>query len=70
MKNIVVVPFASKLHGEQYYMRVLDTIRSNIDKTGIRVEYSSVVTSEEEAKDLAGKYADYLPVFVALTGGT
>ncbi|MEM1803364.1 MAG: hypothetical protein QXK07_04605 [Desulfurococcaceae archaeon] len=70
MKNIVVVPFASRLHGEQYYMRVLDTIRSNIDKTGIRVEYSSVVTSEEEAKDLAGKYADYLPVFVALTGGT
>lgn len=70
LKKVVVVPFASRLHGEQYYSSVHDVLRNYVLRTGMNVEFLPVVTSEEEVGLLAGESSDSLPIFVALTGGT
>lgn len=70
MKKVVVVPFASRLHGEQYYSSVYDVLRNHVLKTRIDVEFLPVITSDEEIESLASKSIDSLPIFVVLTGGT
>lgn len=69
MKNIAIVPFASGLHGEGYYVSVHEALKKHIFRTGITVEFSPIISSEGEVEEYAKKYSNALPVFVALTGG-
>lgn len=69
MKNIGIIPFASKLHGEEYYKSVYEAVKKHVSRTGIGVEFSPVISSESEVKEHAEKYSNALPVFIALTGG-
>lgn len=69
MKKIIVAPFASRLHGETYYLGVYEELRKLFVITGVRMEFLPVVSSEEEAEKLALEHSNAIPVFVALTGG-
>lgn len=68
-KNIVIIPFASRLHGEEYYTFVREAVKKHIFRPSISVEFLPVISSEGEAEEYAKKYSNALPVFVALTGG-
>lgn len=69
MIKVALIPFASKLHGERYYSSAYDVVRKHILRTGFSVEVLPIISSEEEVGELAKKYSDVLPIFVALTGG-
>lgn len=70
MKRIVVVGFATRLHGEEYYDSIYSVFKRHISKTSISVEYLGPVTSIEEAHIIGESSKGSLPVLIALTGGT
>ncbi|MEM0026194.1 MAG: hypothetical protein QXK60_02425 [Zestosphaera sp.] len=70
MKRVVVVPFASRLHGELYYSSVYDVLRSHILRAGVNVKVLPPVTDNEDIESLARENSDAVPVFAVLTGGT
>jgi len=69
LKPIVVVPFASEVHGKEYYANVLEVFRKHFGRYGIEF-HGDVVTSVEEAERLGGKYQGFVPIALVLTGGT
>ena len=69
MKRVVVVPFASRLHGEAYYSSVYEITRKYVEDSRVGAEILPVITTSEEIAEIAEKYTDTLPVLVALTGG-
>jgi len=70
MKRIVLASFASKLHGESYYSSIYEKIREYVTRVETNIEFTPVLTSEDEARETALKYKDMYPILVALTGGT
>ncbi|NPA97372.1 MAG: hypothetical protein GXO32_07215 [Crenarchaeota archaeon] len=68
MPRIVLVPFASPLHGREYYVGLLDLLKKNLE--GHDVHVAEVVESVEQAAEVGKKYRDAFPIAVALTGGT
>ncbi len=68
-KPLIVVPMATKLHGEEYYLSVLELFRRKLERYGVDF-HEKVITDIEEVPQIARKYADYLPVLLLLTGGT
>lgn len=69
MQPIVVVPFASKAHGEEYYLGVFELLKRHLVKHGVEV-HNKIVTETEEAEYAGKKYSDFLPIAMVLTGGT
>jgi len=69
MQPIVVIPFASEIHGKEYYANVLEVFRKHFSRYGIDF-HSGIVTRAEEAEDLGRKYQEFLPIVLVLTGGT
>ncbi|MEM0335503.1 MAG: hypothetical protein QXT33_03740 [Thermofilum sp.] len=63
----VLVPLASRLHGEEYYSKLLAALRTAF---GSAVEEVDVVTSVEEARRAGSSAAGGLPILLFLTGGT
>ncbi len=69
MRPIVVVPFASAIHGKEYYLHVFEIFKKYFAKYDV-VLHPEVVTDREKAEELGKKYCDHIPVALALTGGT
>jgi len=69
MQPIIVVPFASEIHGKEYYANVLEVFRKHFGRYGIDF-HSGIITSFEEAESLGKKYQEFLPIALVLTGGT
>lgn len=69
LQPIVVVPFASEIHGKEYYVAILDIISRYLSKYRIEL-HSSIVTDVDDAEKIGKKYSQFLPVAIALTGGT
>jgi L-fucose isomerase-like protein len=69
MQPIVVVPFASEVHGKEYYANVLEVLRKHLMRYGIDF-HRDIVTSAEKAEEAGKKYSDFLPIAIVLTGGT
>ncbi len=69
MKPIVVFPFASELHGREYYLNLFDVIKKKFALYGIEI-YSEVITNETSALEALKSYKDFIPIAIALTGGT
>jgi hypothetical protein len=69
MQPIVVVPFASEVHGKEYYANVLEVLRKHLMRYGIDF-HRDIVTSTEKAEEAGKKYSDFLPIAIVLTGGT
>ena len=53
MKPAVVVPFASEIHGKDYYANVLEVFRKHLSRYG--VEFHNEIISSVEAAEAAGK---------------
>jgi L-fucose isomerase-like protein len=68
--EIVVVGFATRLHGESYYEAVYEEFKKHVVEAGLSPRSLPVVTSVEEARRAAQEASGSLPVLVALTGGT
>ncbi len=68
MPRIVLVPFASPLHGREYYVGLLDLLKKMLE--GHDVYVTEVVESVEQAAEVGKKYKDAFPIAAALTGGT
>lgn len=66
-KRVVLVPLASRLHGEDYYSKLLAALRGAFEGAA---EEMGVVTSVEEARRAGFSAAGSLPVLLFLTGGT
>ncbi|ADM28250.1 conserved hypothetical protein [Ignisphaera aggregans DSM 17230] len=69
MKPIVVFPFASELHGKEYYLNLFEIIKKKFTPYGIEI-YSEVITNETSALEALKTYKDFIPIAIALTGGT
>ncbi len=69
MKPLVLIPFASEVHGREYYAGVLDVFKSYFKKYGIEF-HSNIVTQYDEVKDISKKYSNFIPMALILTGGT
>uniref|UniRef100_A0A7C2Z195 Fucose isomerase n=1 Tax=Ignisphaera aggregans TaxID=334771 RepID=A0A7C2Z195_9CREN len=69
MQPVVAVPFASKVHGEEYYLSIFDVLKRYFMKYGIEV-HSSVITDDSEANNIGKRYSEFLPIAIVLTGGT
>lgn len=69
MKPIVVVPFASEIHGKEYYANVLEVFRKHLSRYGIEF-HSEIVVSAEAAEKLGSRYQGFIPIALVLTGGT
>ncbi|HID80684.1 MAG TPA: hypothetical protein EYP48_03085, partial [Ignisphaera sp.] len=68
-KPLIVVPMATKLHGEEYYLSVLEVFHRKLKQYALDF-HEEVVTELDEVSQVAKRYADYLPVLLLLTGGT
>ena len=68
-KPLIVVPMATKLHGEEYYLSVLEVFHRKLKQYALDF-HEEVVTEVDEVSQVAKKYANYLPVLLLLTGGT
>jgi len=66
---VVVIPFASSIHGKEYYMGVLDLFKRLLEKYAIEI-HSEVITEEGLVPRIAKEYSDYFPIILILTGGT
>ena len=66
-KQVVVVPLASKLHGEGYYRGLLNFLLERVEG-GVRA--AEVITTLEEAAEAGRRHAGDLPILLFLTGGT
>lgn len=69
MRPIIAVPFASEVHGREYYAGVLEIFRRYIAKHGVDI-YPSIIVDPEEAEKIGSKYSDSIPIAILLTGGT
>lgn len=69
MIPIVVVPFASEIHGKEYYVGLYDIIKNHIATYGVEI-HKEVITDPEEAIRVGKKYSGFLPIAIILTGGT
>ncbi len=68
MLRIVVVPFASPLHGRDYCAGLMEVLRKWLRGHDVAVE--GIVEDEEGVESVGRKYRDAFPIAVALTGGT
>jgi L-fucose isomerase-like protein len=66
-RQVVLVPLASKLHGEEYYRGLLEFL---LERIGGGLGVAEVVTTPEEAAEAGRRYAGDLPLLLFLTGGT
>jgi len=66
-KQAVLVPLASRLHGEDYYRRLLNFLLERVEG-GARA--AEVITTPEEAAEAGRRHAGDLPILLFLTGGT
>jgi len=66
--RIVLIPFASPLHGREYYAGLMEVLRKWLSGHDVAIE--SVVEDEEGVEVVGRKYRDAFPIAVALTGGT
>ncbi len=69
MKPIVVFPFASELHGKEYYLNLFEILRKKFAIYGIEI-YEKIITKEPEISEALNSYKDFMPIAIALTGGT
>lgn len=69
MIPIVVVPFASEIHGKEYYVGLYDIIKNHIAVYGVEI-HKEIITDPEEAIRVGKKYSGFLPIAITLTGGT
>ena len=70
MRRVVVVGFATKLHGEGYYESVYGVFRRYIAAAGRNVEFLPPVVSAEGARAAGESSRGSFPVLVSLTGGS
>ncbi len=68
MRRVVVVPFASTLHGREYYLSIYEALRRLL-KPYAGIEITQVVTEKDDVTAIAKNYRDAIPILVALTGG-
>ncbi len=68
MPRIVLIPFASPLHGREYYAGLIDIVKKMLE--GHDVLVAEVVESVDRAAEVGKKYRDAFPIALALTGGT
>jgi len=68
VKPIVLVPFASPIHGKEYCAAVLDSFKRHFE--GHDIAFAQLVDSVEKADKIGKEYRDYLPIALVLTGGT
>ena len=68
VKPIVLVPFASPIHGKEYCAAVLDSFKKHFEGHDIAV--APLVDSVEKADRVGKEYRDYFPIALILTGGT
>ncbi|RLG83850.1 MAG: hypothetical protein DRO39_08115 [Thermoprotei archaeon] len=68
--RLVAVPFASRIHGEEYYRSVLEELSGVL--RGLGVEVLPVVTDVDEARRAAESLGRgvRVPILLMLTGGT
>ncbi|MCS7111630.1 MAG: hypothetical protein N3D82_00105 [Ignisphaera sp.] len=69
MKPLVLIPFASEVHGREYYVGILEVFRAYFKKYGIEF-HSGVVTREDDVELISKKYSNFIPIALVLTGGT
>lgn len=69
MLPIIVVPFASEVHGKEYYVGIYDVIKNYLSRYGVEI-HKEIITEYEEAVRIGKKYSQFLPIAIVLTGGT
>lgn len=69
MKPLVLIPFASEVHGKEYYIGIFEVFKSYFKKYGIEF-HNNIVTQYSEVEDISKKYSDFIPIALILTGGT
>lgn len=69
MKKVLVVPFASKLHGPEYYEGIYASIRKYLERVEGNIAYLPIITSEADIYEYARRQTNMLPFLIALTGG-
>lgn len=69
LKPLVLIPFASEVHGREYYAGILEVFRSHFKKYGIEF-HSGIVTGKDEVETVSRKYSSFIPIALVLTGGT
>ena len=68
-KPLIVIPMATKLHGEEYYLSVLEVFHRKLKQYALDF-HEEVITEADKVIQVAKKYANYLPILLLLTGGT
>ncbi len=67
MKSILVVPFATPLHGKEYYAGVLEAFRKFFEP--FKIDFMEVIESEDQAIKAGEKCRNVIPIILVLTGG-
>lgn len=71
MKSIVIIPFASRLHGESYISDILESFKKKLSSMGLKdAVYAKMITSIEDINESMQTYRDHIPLFFPITGGT
>lgn len=70
MRKVVVVGFATRLHGVSYYESVYDAVKRYINTSSKHVEFLPPVVSIEDARAAGESSRGSIPILVSLTGGS
>ena len=68
--RVVAIPFASEVHGREYYSNIMNYFKKYLEKYPDVVIHEEFVVSNEDISKVAERYRDYLPIAIVLTGGT
>lgn len=70
VKKIVVISFASRLHGVEYYMGLFERTKDMLSETSIPYRLLGPIVDFEDIDEYSREIdIDTLPVYIALTGG-
>jgi L-fucose isomerase-like protein len=69
LRPIVLIPFASEVHGREYYVGILEVFKSYFKRYGIEF-HDGIVTSVNDIEAISKKYPYFIPIALILTGGT
>ncbi|MEM2527873.1 MAG: hypothetical protein QXG40_00545 [Ignisphaera sp.] len=69
MRPLILIPFASEVHGREYYAGILEVLKSYFRKYGIDF-HEEIVISYDKVETISKKYRNFIPIALILTGGT
>lgn len=68
MQPIIVIPFASEVHGKEYYVGIYDMLHRYISRYGVEI-HRDIIVESSDAERVGRKYQYFLPIALVLTGG-